>query len=791
MSTALPKAETTVVVMLGGSTYPRNPAFNNPRFKHSAEDLRAYFLDPAAFKLPRQNLLWLFDSTDNPNDLNDKIEAFLCSAMHGTDEQRPMDVIIVFIGHGFFDDSRSYHLATPSFKPGAPEYSYRFKFLQRTVREQMRFARKFYLLDACYSASAARELMSSEPVAQRVLSEVEAEASNDLPQRGTAALCAASKDDQALAPEAEEYTMFSGALLSVLRDPPIPSDILSLHQLHGLVDDFIRKRFGEKAVRPEIHVPEQKQGDVATIPLFPLRRVEPAAAFSVLDAFDAETFADEALLYTVVVCRSTPDPEQLPPLLQVVSDAWNNFRAPILAAANACRAGWRAPPVPADHEGGGSLLTQLAVDRAFESEARLRSAVAALCRAEIAVFDLTDWDEGATFLLGVRAVARRGVTITSVGGKFTIGGELQVPFNLQLLNLAAHSDAQENEGAGKRPFELIGGKIVNGFHDLANLPHYLDLPAYDSVRQLGVESGAYRPVQARERVLVLCPFNALYTRTNFRRLEKVLPSRVQDYVAKAEARLAEKPALVRLLDLKTPRLVAQTLFELIRLTDMCVVDWTEMRTNVIFEAGVRMATNPLGAVHVIEHGARERLRSGGRAGHQVQGLLSLLDPIGYRLGGIDTGPFDAMVQRFDSSLKANSRGEVNFIYSAVGAALDRRSQPAALPLVNELTRSANILDPDDQESIGISPVLYHEVNRELAAEAREAAADRRLAAWLFLSRRYSAMEIAREKLLLDQFELLSPQVRRWARRAKRADLLEEVNAQVQAVKDAAARKGDT
>jgi hypothetical protein len=787
MSAALPQSERTRVVLLGGSIYPRNPSFDNPRFRRSAEALRAYFLDPAAFNLPECNLLWLFDSRHSPNELNDEIESFLRAATRATEEQRPLDVIIIFIGHGFFDESRSYHLATSSFKPGAPEYSYGFRLLQRTVKEQMRYARKFYLLDACYSASAARELMSSEPVAQRVLGEVEAGASEDLPQRGTAALCAASKDDEALAPEGEDYTMFSGCLLSVLRDPPVSVDALSLHQLHGLVDDLIRKRFGETAVRPEIHVPEQKQGDIAAIPLFRLRRVEPIGASGVYDAFDAATFADEALLHAVVVCRSNPDNEQLPPMLQAVSDAWNNFRDPIVAAADACRAGWRASPIPSGREDGGFLLAHLAVDRAFESEARLRSAVTALCRAEIAVFDLTDWDEGATFLLGVRAVVRRGVTVTSLGGKYTVGGELQVPFNLQLLNLAAHSDAQEKEGVGKRPFELIGSKIVNGFRDLANLPSYLDLPAYDAVRQLGVESGAYRPVQARERVLLLCPFNAEYTRSNFGRLEKVLPSRVQQYIAKAQARAAEKPALVRLLDLKTPRLVAQTLFESIRLTDMCVVDWTGMRTNVIFETGVRMATNPLGAVHVIEHAASERLRSTGRAG--PRSLLHLFEPITYRLGGTDTAPFDAMVQRFDASLGANRRGETNFIYAAVGAALDRRSQPAALPLVNELIRSANILDTEDQESTGISPVLYHEVNRELAAEARAAAADRRLAAWLFLSRRYSAREIALDALLLDQFELLSAQVRRWARRAKRADVLEEINDRVKAVKDATVQGG--
>jgi hypothetical protein len=788
MIAAAPQAERTVVVMLGGSIYPHCNAFNNLRFKCSAEGLRDYFLDPKAFNLPQQNLLWLFDDTCEPTELNDRVDTFLRIATERPEAQRPLDVIIVFIGHGFFDDRRSYYLATSSYRAIAPEYSYSFRFLQRTVKNRMRFARKFYLLDACFSASAVRELMS--PATEGVFKEIKEEASDNLPKHGTAALCAASKDDQAIAPNTEEQTMFCGALLSVLGDTKNPGSVLSLRQLHASVVNVIQSQFPETGVRPEIHAPDQKDGDVSTIPLFPLSSAPSGRDFGVRDAFDDKTFVDEALLHTVVVCRSSLNPDQLPPLLQVVSDAWNNFSDSIIVAANACRASWGAPPIPVDSKDGSHLLAHLAVEQAFESEPRLRSAVIALCRAEIAVFDLTDWDEGATFLLGVRAVARRGVTITSVGGDFTIGGELLVPFNLQLLNLAAHSDAQENKSAGDRPFELIGSKMINGFRDLANLPHYLDLPAYDSVRQLGVESGAYRPVQPRERVLVLCPFSQEYTRRNFRRLEKMLPSRVQNYVAQAEARPAEKPPLVRLLDLKTPRLVVQTLFESIRLTDMCVVDWTEMRTNVIFEAGVRMATNPLGAIHVIEHKSHQNLRKLGHDRRQILEILNLFKPLDYPLGGTDIDPFDAMLQRFMESIDASQRGEANLIYSTVGTALDRRSQPAALPLVNELIRSANLLDPDDQESIGISPVLYHQINPELATEAREAAAERRLAAWLFLSRRYSAVEIANETLLLDQFSLLSTQVRRWARRAGRKDILEEISTRFQAVKESGAQGDD-
>lgn len=789
MTTALPVAARTLVVMLGASDYPGDMALSNQRFKDSAEALREYFLDPLRFGLPEGNLLWLFDSDRWPTELNNDVEGFLKLAMQRPPEQQPLDVIVYYVGHGFFGDKKDYHLATRSLKRDAPEYSYRFQALQRTVKTQARFSRKFYILDACFSAAAAKEMMGSDPVTSRVISEVQREAQGELPERGTAVLCAAGPEDVALAPAVETYTMFTGALLDVFANSAAATGILSLQQVCHLADDVIRRRFGDAAVRPQIHVPEQKQGNVGSIPLFPVYGSDRRAAAScaprtgVRNAFDPDIFADEGPIHAVVVgCLSNLADTQSP-LTDEIRVAWENFSPQITAAVNSCRAGLRLVQVPTQRPDGGFLLAHLAVDRAFDSEASLRQAVAALCRAEVAVFDLTDWDAGTTFLLGIRAVARRGVTITSVGGDFTIGAELAVPFNLQLLNLAAHSDAQQEKGFGMRPWELIGGKIANGFRDLANLPHYLDLPAFDSVRQLGVESGAYRPIQYSERVLVLCPFGRDYTRSNWRRLEKELPGKIKQRILKAAGRAAESPALVRLLDLKTPRLVAQTLFESIRLTDMCVVDWTNLRANVSFEAGVRMATNSLGAVHVIEESARDQLHSASGLPSHVRDMLRLFDPVVYRSAPGDTSAYDEMIARFEASLGSNRKGITNFIYAAVGAALDRRSQPAALPLVDELMRSANILESDDQESTGISPVLYHEVNQGLVVEAREAAADRRLAAWLYLSRRWRPEEIAVDARLLEQFELLSSQVRRWARKVSRDDLLEEIKMRSKLVKD--------
>ena len=169
----------------------------------------------------------------------------------------------------------------------------------------------------------------------------------------------------------------------------------------------------------------------------------------------------------------------------------------------------------------------------------------------------------------------------------------------------------------------------------------------------------------------------------------------------------------------------------------------------------------------------------------VEDMRRLFAPVGNRCRAGDTTVYLEMIRRFEADLAANREGHTGFVYRALGQSLDRRSHPAALPIVEELLRGANILESDDQESTGISPVLYHEVNKELVAEARAAAADRRLAAWLVMSRKEGAAGIVRDPRTADRFALLSMQLRRWARREKKQDLLDEIRAYQRAV--AAAR----
>jgi hypothetical protein len=296
------------------------------------------------------------------------------------------------------------------------------------------------------------------------------------------------------------------------------------------------------------------------------------------------------------------------------------------------------------------------------------------------------------------------------------------------------------------------------------------------VRQLGAQSAAYRPIRYTEKALVLCPFGRDYADNNWKLYLGVdLAVELRQHARNADPPEDAQPRVERLLDARTPRLVAQTLFNAIRLTDLCIIDWTFLRPNVMYEAGVRVACNALGAVHIIDATAPETSLP-----RHVEQLMRLFDPLEYRCepNGV---PYDELIRRFDESIRGYGERRYGFVFEAVGRSIESRSQTVALPLVDELVRDANILSSVDEESAGVSPVLFHEVNKELVNAARDAAAERRLAAWLYLSQRFTAEQVARDARLLEHFELLKSQVRRWARKAGRADLVASIKAFEQAV----------
>jgi uncharacterized caspase-like protein len=266
-----PKPKNTLALIIGASEWPNLNEFQaSPSFRKSAEDFRDYLLDENGFGLPLDNLCYLFNTHQNSTDIISEISQFLIEKLNKSlpQEQLPQDLIVYYVGHGGFRDLTSeYYLAIRSTKrPDLYLSSIPIQSLAKAIKEESRYLRRYIILDSCFSAAAYASFQSgSGPIEVAYQKIIEA-----LPEAGTALLCSSGPREPSKAPPDLEHTMFTEALIEVLRQgdknsPPL----FSIQDLHNLIVHLLRYKFDDEAVRPEIHVPEQRHGNVSGVPLFP------------------------------------------------------------------------------------------------------------------------------------------------------------------------------------------------------------------------------------------------------------------------------------------------------------------------------------------------------------------------------------------------------------------------------------------------------------------------------------------------------------------------------------------
>jgi len=221
--------------------------------------------------------------------------------------------------------------------------------------------------------------------------------------------------------------------------------------------------------------------------------------------------------------------------------------------------------------------TAIPVSDALRDPVAYEATVRAMCRADVVIADVTDFNPAVMIFLGIRAAVRRGVTIVSSASKPKLHEyNEKVPFNLRELSIFDHSVKGIDEEAAK--LAKITEKGVTSYLNSAN---YQDLPAYAHVRLPDIKWPS-------DDVLVLCPFSENYEE-KFQTLKAELKRLTNQ---KAECR--------RVIDDPSPLLNSHRLFAAIRHADDCLIDWTDWRHNVFFELGVRLAVHPNGAICVID-----------------------------------------------------------------------------------------------------------------------------------------------------------------------------------------------
>jgi hypothetical protein len=96
------------------------------------------------------------------------------------------------------------------------------------------------------------------------------EAEEIFPPSGTALFCACSADAVAIVDENTGTTMFTRALIDVLKTGDADlGERLTLAEVNSLVRARINELYGPDRVRPELYDPDQRKGDLSLIPCFP------------------------------------------------------------------------------------------------------------------------------------------------------------------------------------------------------------------------------------------------------------------------------------------------------------------------------------------------------------------------------------------------------------------------------------------------------------------------------------------------------------------------------------------
>ena len=266
-----------LAVLLGASTFPNAPKLAEGRaFYISAADVKEYLCDSAGLALPRRNVLSLFDDSRSPSDQLVEVAGFLTrrSLELKAEGTRAGDLFIYYVGHGLFTrGDQAYCLAirsTNEINEGAT--SIRASDLAGVIKENAAFLRRYLIFDCCFAASIHKEFQSGALSAARV------QIAEEFPERGTALLCSSNAHEPSLAPRGLEHTMFSNALLQALRNGREGIGArLSFSELGDLIKENLRTAYPDSWVRPEVHSPDQREGDIASIPIFPNPAFHPEA----------------------------------------------------------------------------------------------------------------------------------------------------------------------------------------------------------------------------------------------------------------------------------------------------------------------------------------------------------------------------------------------------------------------------------------------------------------------------------------------------------------------------------
>jgi uncharacterized caspase-like protein len=269
----------TAAVVLGAHDWTEAGMTRAPSFLRSAKGVVQYLLDSAGLGLDPSLVLDLVDDITSAAEQLTRIRDTLNTLLRERrDEGRPVaDLLIYYVGHGCTDDQGHLSMLVRRSRKGLEGVTgIRASDLAQVLRFAAPQQRRMVVLDCCFSEAAAKGFIGqSGSLDQAIAATAARDLRDDQPQRGTLLLCSSPTSEISIGPPTAEYTLFTGAVLDVLRfGAPGKAGALSFADLRDEAYDRMVIRVGVDAPRPALHQTDARHGDLTRMPAFP--RTKPA-----------------------------------------------------------------------------------------------------------------------------------------------------------------------------------------------------------------------------------------------------------------------------------------------------------------------------------------------------------------------------------------------------------------------------------------------------------------------------------------------------------------------------------
>jgi hypothetical protein len=365
-----------------------------------------------------------------------------------------------------------------------------------------------------------------------------------------------------------------------------------------------------------------------------------------------------------------------------------------------------------------------------------------ICSAPVMIIDATHFQPGIMMIMGIRAVARRGVTIVTTTLAIPKEEISNLPFNIQEIKLVSLVAQQRERGSAK---DKLKRAIAEGMDRYRKSPAYLDLPPYDAVRNPVI----FDEPGIKEKFLILCPFKAEYEQAFIFLWDKL-------------TLITETPKIVRMLDISSPQLVGQSLYEHIRWCRFCMIDWTGWRANVFYEFGIRLASSDMPPLNIIDSSEDNNIKlshdQASAVGAQQQMLRALFQPFSYTINDATRKAgalFTDRIKEHMDYVEGGRRSAIaqpvlsavyyDNIYETIEQHFDwKQASISNMPHINiknQLEREFG----SDREAAGKYNVLYSH-NKGFKDAIQNQIRENWIAAWYYFLNRYSIAEFEKDEV---------------------------------------------